>query len=46
LLTATQVRPLTADSWLSIFNRDSAKQAQREKEEVEKEAAKVGPKGI
>ncbi|KAK4237978.1 ubiquitin carboxyl-terminal hydrolase-domain-containing protein [Achaetomium macrosporum] len=35
-----KARPLTADSWLSIFKTDSAKQAQREKEE-EKEAAKL-----
>ncbi len=42
-LTASQVRPLTADSWLSIFKPDAAKQAQREKEDEEKEAAKVGP---
>ncbi|KAK4127626.1 cysteine proteinase [Parathielavia appendiculata] len=34
-------RPLTAESWLSIFKPDSVKQAQREKEEEEKEAAKV-----
>ncbi|KAH6626434.1 ubiquitin carboxyl-terminal hydrolase-domain-containing protein [Chaetomium sp. MPI-SDFR-AT-0129] len=36
-----KVRPLTTDSWLSIFKSDSTKQAQREKEEVEKETAKV-----
>jgi hypothetical protein len=36
-----KVRPLTADSWLSIFKPDSVKQAQREKDEVEKEAATV-----
>ncbi len=39
--TALQVRPLTADSWLSIFKPESVKQAQREKEEEEREAAKV-----
>ncbi|KAL2130564.1 hypothetical protein VTI74DRAFT_6232 [Chaetomium olivicolor] len=32
----TKARPLTADSWLSIFKTDSAKQAAREKEEEEK----------
>jgi len=36
-----KVRPLTADSWLSIFKSDAAKQAQREKEDEEKEAAKA-----
>ncbi|KAL2269723.1 hypothetical protein VTJ83DRAFT_1907 [Remersonia thermophila] len=36
-----KVRPLTVESWLSIFRPDSAKQAQREKEEEEKEAAKI-----
>lgn len=43
-LTSTQVRPLTADSWLSIFSRDSAKQVQKEKDGVDKEATKVGLK--
>ncbi|KAK0727913.1 ubiquitin carboxyl-terminal hydrolase-domain-containing protein [Lasiosphaeria miniovina] len=36
-----KARPLTAESWLSIFKPESVKQAQREKEEEEKEAAKV-----
>ncbi|KAL2191360.1 cysteine proteinase [Thermothelomyces heterothallicus CBS 203.75] len=36
-----KVRPLTTESWLSIFRSDSGKQSQREKEEVEKESAKV-----
>ncbi|KXX78738.1 Ubiquitin carboxyl-terminal hydrolase 14 [Madurella mycetomatis] len=34
-------RPLTADSFLSFFRPDSAKQALKEKEEEEKEAAKI-----
>ncbi|KAK3905331.1 ubiquitin carboxyl-terminal hydrolase-domain-containing protein [Staphylotrichum tortipilum] len=38
--SGAKVRPLTADSWLSIFKPDAVKQAQKEKEE-EKEAAKV-----
>ncbi|KAK4204333.1 ubiquitin carboxyl-terminal hydrolase-domain-containing protein [Triangularia verruculosa] len=36
-----KARPLTIDSWLSIFRPESAKQAQREKEVEEKEAGKV-----
>ncbi|KAK4105087.1 cysteine proteinase [Parathielavia hyrcaniae] len=39
--TGSKPRPLTAESWLSIFKPDSTKQAQREKEEEEKEAGKV-----
>ncbi|KAL2197629.1 ubiquitin carboxyl-terminal hydrolase-domain-containing protein [Corynascus similis CBS 632.67] len=33
--------PLTSELWLSVFKPDSVKQALKEKEEVEKEAAKV-----
>ncbi|KAK4230429.1 ubiquitin carboxyl-terminal hydrolase 14 [Podospora fimiseda] len=36
-----KTRPLTTESWLSIFKSDSVKQAQKEKEVEEKEAAKV-----
>lgn len=36
-----KTRPLTAESWLSIFKPESAKQALKEKEEEEKETAKV-----
>ncbi|KAK3997546.1 ubiquitin carboxyl-terminal hydrolase 14 [Cladorrhinum sp. PSN332] len=36
-----KTRPLTTESWLSIFRPESVKQAQREKEVEEKEAAKV-----
>ncbi|KAK3325409.1 ubiquitin carboxyl-terminal hydrolase-domain-containing protein [Apodospora peruviana] len=36
-----RARPLTADIWLSIFKPESVKQAQREKEEEERETAKV-----
>ncbi|KAL2018326.1 hypothetical protein VTK56DRAFT_929 [Thermocarpiscus australiensis] len=39
--TGGKTRPLTAESWLSIFRPDSAKQAQREREEEDKEVAKV-----
>ncbi|KAK3685966.1 ubiquitin carboxyl-terminal hydrolase-domain-containing protein [Podospora appendiculata] len=34
-------RPLTSESWLSIFKPESTKQAKREKEEIEKDAAKI-----
>ncbi|KAM7217908.1 ubiquitin carboxyl-terminal hydrolase 14 [Rhypophila decipiens] len=37
----SRIRPLTNDVWLSFFRPDSAKQAIREEEEKEKEAAKV-----
>ncbi|KAK0739862.1 ubiquitin carboxyl-terminal hydrolase-domain-containing protein [Apiosordaria backusii] len=36
-----KARPLTIDSWLSIFRPESVKQAQKEKEVEEKEAGKV-----
>ncbi|KAK4159026.1 ubiquitin carboxyl-terminal hydrolase 14 [Cladorrhinum sp. PSN259] len=36
-----KTRPLTTESWLSIFRPESVKQAQREKEVEEKEAVKV-----
>ncbi|KAK3378534.1 ubiquitin carboxyl-terminal hydrolase-domain-containing protein [Podospora didyma] len=36
-----KARPVAPDSWLSIFKPDSMKQAQKEKEEEEREAAKV-----
>ncbi|KAL2122335.1 hypothetical protein VTJ04DRAFT_2790 [Mycothermus thermophilus] len=37
----TKVKVFTTDSWLSIFRPESAKQAQKEKEESEKEEAKI-----
>ena len=41
-----QVRPLSAEAFLSIFRNDAQKQAAKEEAEKEKEAAKVRDAGV